>query len=293
MLGLSGAAGGEALAQTVRHEAGVNDGPYVRWRTPNELDVWWVCGGQAQRELHRVEDRLSITVKCGDPRLAITVDTSPPTPGPAEFSDVNRLIAVGDVHGEYEALCDLLVGSGVIDAELDWTWGDGHLVVCGDVFDRGDRVTESLWLIQQLERQAARHGGRVHLLLGNHEIMVLQGDLRYVHENYLDVVSRELKTPYPELFGPETELGRWLRTKPVLVKIDDLLFVHAGVGPSLAGPASIRLQRRGAPMTAWTCSSAGWARCGIEATSWMSRSTSPPTPRPFGGFSGSSARAPW
>ena len=56
----------------------------------------------------------------------------------------------------------------------------------GDVFDRGPNHLEILWLLYQLEAEAARAGGGVHLVLGNHEAMVLNGDLRYLNAKYAD-----------------------------------------------------------------------------------------------------------
>ena len=70
----------------------------------------------------------------------------------------------------------------VIDTDLTWSFGDGHLVIVGDVFDRGPNVTECLWLIYRLEQEASAAGGAVHFLLGNHELMVMRGDLRYLNE---------------------------------------------------------------------------------------------------------------
>lgn len=224
----------EAVAEHGHVAGGVNDGPYVQWRSPNEAVVQWVCDGVAKSEVHQVNSRLSIPAVCSDPRLQVVIDAKAPEAAPAVFDGIKKVIAIGDIHGEYEAACDLLMGAGVINSDLDWIWGDGHLVFCGDVFDRGDRVTECLWLIRKLERQAAQHGGGVHFILGNHEVMILQGDLRYLHDDYAKVVTQRLSTPYNELFGPDTELGRWLRTKPAMVRINDLLFVHGGISLSLA-----------------------------------------------------------
>lgn len=224
----------EAVAQVAPRSEAVNDGPYVRWTAANEAVVQWVCDGKAQSKAYQVKDHLSIPPACGDPRLEVVVNSEAPPAAPDIFDDVKRLLAVADIHGAYEEVCGLLIGTGVVNADLDWAWGDGHLLFCGDVFDRGDRVTESLWLIHKLERQAKQHGGRVHLVLGNHDIMPMQADLRYVHEKYIKVVCPQLKTEYQDLFGPKTELGRWLRTKPVMVRINDLLFVHGGLGSAVA-----------------------------------------------------------
>lgn len=144
------------------------------------------------------------------------------------YSNVDKIIALSDVHGQYDVLVRLLKRFEVIDDHFNWTYGNGHLVVLGDIMDRGDKVTESLWLIYRLEKQAETVGGKVHFLLGNHEIMVLNSDARYIHEKYL-TTARLFETTYDKLYSESNLIGNWLRKKPVMVTINDMLFVHAGV----------------------------------------------------------------
>jgi Calcineurin-like phosphoesterase. len=150
----------------------------------------------------------------------------------AEFENVKKILVVGDVHGEYDILIRLLKGAKVIDEELNWIWGDGHVVFIGDIFDRGDKVTESLYLIKKLQRQAKANKGRLHFLLGNHEIMVLMDDARYIAPKYKKM-SKRLMINYPRFFKEDTELGKWLRSLNSTVKINDLLFVHGGISPEM------------------------------------------------------------
>lgn len=107
-------------------------------------------------------------------------------------------------------------------------------MLLGGFVDHGTKVTETLWLIRRLERAARRHGRRVHYVLGNHEEMLLRGDTRYAEVKY-KLLARWLNISIPGLYGPETEIGRCLRAKPTMVRIDSLLFVHGGISPSLAG----------------------------------------------------------
>jgi hypothetical protein len=116
----------------------------------------------------------------------------------------------------------------VIDENFNWTFGKGHLVLNGDFFDRGRQVTECLWLIYSLEEKARKEGGYVHFILGNHEIMNLSGDIRYVKDKYKQN-AKKIGFSYPELYNTNTELGRWLRTKNIMEKIGEILFVHAGI----------------------------------------------------------------
>lgn len=210
----------------------LSDGPYVFWENESRARVATFCGRAPQVKTFSVSDTLKFTDPCA-PDETYTLSAAAPSPDSAVYEDASRIFAVSDVEGHYDRLVGLLQAAGVIDDEGRWTWGEGHLVLAGDVVDRGTKVTETLWLIHRLEREARRQGGRVHYLLGNHETKLLGGDTRYVRPKYR-VAAQRLDTTVPGLYGPDTELGRWLRTKPAMVRIDSLLFTHGGVSPSLA-----------------------------------------------------------
>lgn len=155
-------------------------------------------------------------------------------PPPGVLTGVDSLFVVGDVHGEYDTLLRLLRNAGLVDAHGGWTGGRSHIAFLGDLFDRGADVTRTLWFLYGLEREAAAAGGRVHVVLGNHEIMVFSDDLRYVSpkESLLAFLH---DTTYPRLFDiRESVLGRWLASRPGLMKIDRLLLAHGGVSPEYA-----------------------------------------------------------
>jgi hypothetical protein len=101
------------------------------------------------------------------------------TPG-AQNRAPARVVAVADVHGAYEPFVALLQRARLIDARLRWIGGSASLVQTGDVIDRGARSRECLDLLMKLERQASKKGGAVVPLLGNHEVMNVMGELRYV-----------------------------------------------------------------------------------------------------------------
>jgi hypothetical protein len=92
----------------------------------------------------------------------------------------SRIVAIADVHGAYDELTTLLQRTNLIDANRRWIGGSATFVQTGDVLDRGARSRECLDLMMELERQAPRQGGAVVPLLGNHEVMNVMGDLRYV-----------------------------------------------------------------------------------------------------------------
>ena len=148
------------------------------------------------------------------------------------FRNPSKLFIISDIEGQYNYFKQILQAAGVMDKEFNWTFGKGALVVVGDVFDRGSQVTECLWLIYHLEEAAKKDGGYVHYILGNHEVMNMSGDYRYVNPKYIEL-AKQKDEPYQNFYSTQTELGRWLRTKNIMEKVGDLLFVHGGVSKEL------------------------------------------------------------
>jgi hypothetical protein len=174
---------------------------------------------------------------------------------------VERIVAVGDVHGAYDRFIEILQTSGLIDEKQRWSGGRAHLVQLGDVVDRGPDSRKALDFLQRLEGEAASAGGAVHALLGNHEIARMLGDLRLVHpgeykafvtDNSEEMRKRLLdlvKPPDPEAFlkttplgqtemiiafGAKGDYGKWLRTHDAVAKINGILFLHGGISPTVA-----------------------------------------------------------
>lgn len=149
-------------------------------------------------------------------------------PEKARYKKVKKIAALSDIHGQHELAVEILTNHQIIDTLQNWRYGEGHLIIVGDIFDRGPKVNETLWLLYKLEKQAKEAGGKVHVLLGNHEYLVFKNDLRYIHKKYA-MVSGLLQTNYTDLYGENTVMGRWLRSKPTIVKINDNTFVHGGI----------------------------------------------------------------
>lgn len=103
-------------------------------------------------------------------------------PDSCTITTKERIVAVGDVHGAYDRFVAILRAAGLIDERERWTGGRAVLVQTGDMVDRGADSRRALDLLRRLERDASRAGGRVHALLGNHEVMRLLGDLRDVSQ---------------------------------------------------------------------------------------------------------------
>jgi hypothetical protein len=99
---------------------------------------------------------------------------------PCDLTTTERVVAIGDVHGAYDRFVAILRASGLVDSQQRWSGGRAVLVQTGDVVDRGDDSRRALDLLRRLEHEAERAGGRVVALLGNHEVMGMIGDLRYV-----------------------------------------------------------------------------------------------------------------
>ena len=113
--------------------------------------------------------------------LAVLLLAGVSAPAKDTWTGVDRIVAVGDVHGDYEQFVKLLRSAGLIDDNEDWAGGQTHLVQTGDVPDRGADSRKVMDLLMKLEKQAKKAKGYVHALIGNHEAMNMYGDLRYVH----------------------------------------------------------------------------------------------------------------
>ncbi|MEZ5359616.1 MAG: metallophosphoesterase [Candidatus Zixiibacteriota bacterium] len=218
-------------ADTIVSTYNYNDGPHVFYQHDDSVIVFYYCNDDIVFEVLPLTDTVTFTGLCADSTDEYMIPTKSLIPAPDRIDGVKKFFAISDIHGDLEHLVEILQSSGIIDNERHWKWGDGHLVIDGDVFDRGAEVTECLWLIYRLEQEAAFSGGAVHFVLGNHELMVLRGDLRYVSEKYTDGIAKRSRFAYDELYGPQTELGRWLRMKNTAVRINRTLFVHGGLLP--------------------------------------------------------------
>ncbi len=143
------------------------------------------------------------------------------------WSGVERIVAVGDVHGDYGQFARVLRAAKVIDDKGDWSGGKTHLVQTGDLFSRGPDARKAMDLLMKLEPRAAAAGGAVHALLGNHEVMRLTGDHRYAHPD--EVASFGGEEGYRKAIAPDGRYGRWLRAHNAVVRVNDILFLHAGL----------------------------------------------------------------
>ncbi|MEH6582388.1 MAG: HipA family kinase [Halioglobus sp.] len=180
-----------------------------------------------------------------------------------------RVVAFGDVHGAYDDWVALLQELGVVNKQLNWSGGNTHLVSVGDLIDRGPGSREVVELLMKLDQQADKAGGAVHMVLGNHEVMVMTGDLRYVSKAEFAAFAgdetaadrdalyseyrrfnpggaeAQVRTTFDEQYPPgyvglrkayaqDGKLGRWLMEQPLVVKVNDKVYMHGGIASSVS-----------------------------------------------------------
>ncbi len=207
--------------------------------------------------------------------LALAVSLAAPAfAAQTAWDHVARVVVFGDLHGDYDKFHDMMARAGLIDARNNWSGGTTHLVQVGDVPDRAPDTRKIMDLLIKLEPQARRAGGYLHALIGNHEAMNMEGDLRYttpgefaafvtpnsaaVRDRYYAMVVAALKAHPPAeglpkfdaafrakfdaecplgwvehqiAWSPQGPYGRWVLTHPAIIRIDDALYLHGGLGP--------------------------------------------------------------
>ena len=196
-----------------------------------------------------------------------------------EFDTSERVVAFADVHGAYADWTSLLKELGVVDDQLNWIAGKTRLVSLGDLIDRGPGSRAVVELLMKLEGQAARAGGAVHLVLGNHEVMVMTGDLRYVSpEEFAAFADDESQADRDSLYaeyrrfnpgGEDAEvrssfdmqyppgfvalkkaysrdgaLGNWLSRQAFIIRVNDKVYMHGGIASSVSEKSIVEINKQ-------------------------------------------------
>jgi hypothetical protein len=185
---------------------------------------------------------------------------------PTRFPTPERLVAIGDVHGDLAATRRALRLAGAIDEQDRWVGGSLVVVQTGDQLDRGDDEQAILDLFERLRVEAEAQGGAFHALNGNHELMNVAGDLRYVtpggFADFEDVEGVALDDPAlarvpPQArsraaaFLPGAAYARLLAQRNTVVIVGSSVFVHAGVLPKHVTRGVGDLERINADMRQW------------------------------------------
>lgn len=168
--------------------------------------------------------------------LCSTVANAPKTPADTPEIEIEwpgRIVAVGDLHGDAGNALLLLDAAGVVDKETrKWKGGNTLLIQTGDIIDRGPDGKILYDLLDEWKRQAREAGGKVVHLLGNHDAMNICGDFRYVHPKETAQFGGLAKRR--AAFSEGGKYGAMLLSLPAAVKVNGMLFSHAGLSPSFA-----------------------------------------------------------
>jgi hypothetical protein len=173
--------------------------------------------------------------------LSVLAGAQDAAPDSCNLETPERIVAVADVHGGYDRFVGILRTAGLIDNRERWAGGRAVFVQTGDVLDRGPDSRRAMDLIRRLSSEAARAGGRVHALLGNHEVMRMLGDLRYVSSGeytaFRSVDSETLRDRYYTVAAGEASD----RAKGAGQKFDESAFRKAFLGRTPLGWVEMQL----------------------------------------------------
>lgn len=209
----------------------VSDGPYIFFNE-NKIVIKYIDKGVLHRRNLNSRNYNDFKEKFGLKFSYNDLFNIPDQPFRQAYKDADSICAISDIHGMYDNYAALLRSQGILDSSNNWKFGTGHLVILGDMFDRGDHVTELLWHLYGLQRQAIKAGGQLHILIGNHEIMNFTDDKRYMNPKY-GRVEEIMGMKLEDLYSASSVLGRWLRNFPVIISINNILFVHGGISGEL------------------------------------------------------------
>jgi len=177
------------------------------------------------------EEPAPVSPEVQKPQVAPVVATPKLTVRPA----VDRLVAIGDLHGDLQSTRRALRLAGAIDEKDQWKGGTLVVVQTGDQIDRGDDDRAILDLFDTLRDQAKKAGGDVIAMAGNHEIMNAQADFRYVtpggFQAFADPPGGVSEQGRGKAFAPGGPYAKRLADRPIVVAIGDTVFVHGGVLP--------------------------------------------------------------
>ena len=154
------------------------------------------------------------------------------------YPSTYKIVAIGDLHGDWKATIEALKKGKIIDNKLNWIAGKTHLVQVGDILDRLPRVNTNfsdensefkiINLFLKLQRQAYKSGGAYHCIIGNHELMNIMGQFRFVSKKGFDDFKTVLNRK--KFFKPGGKMCKiYAKTWNPIIKIGKYLFMHGGL----------------------------------------------------------------
>lgn len=198
-------------------------GPII-YKESGRYRVTWYCINQTYTEFISEQNANSIEINCNNKTHLYNVASSSikkydPNP--------DKIAVISDLEGDLNYFLSWGKDVGVLDNQGNWAFGSGHIVILGDVFNRGRYIYDLVWKIYHLEQQAEAAGGQVHFVLGNHEHSALSGNTKYAETEH--VWAMEELTSYKTALANDNVIGQWIRQKPVILLLGDSLFVHGGI----------------------------------------------------------------
>jgi hypothetical protein len=207
------------------------------------------------------------------------------------FGPAERIVAIGDLHGDVSATRAALRLAGALGTDDHWVGGALVVVQTGDQLDRGDDEPEVLDLLERLSVEAAEAGGALHALNGNHEVMNVQGDFRFVtpdgFRDYAKTEADGVTSDVPpeqrgraSAFQPGGVVAKQLAKRRAIVQIGENVFVHGGLFRKHVRYGIGRINReiqewmegaslRGAPDVATSRDGPLWLRAYSDGTPWL------------------------
>ncbi len=222
------------------------DGPYIYTKTEDSLEVISVEERKnsefyvKKKVVKRIQKQKFISKVNNKENDSFTFSLMDKYLVPnAMYEPQEKIFITSDIEGNFNTFYSLLIGNKIMDKDYNWTFGNGHLVIAGDMMDRGTEVLPCLWLLYKLEQEAKLKNGQVHFVLGNHDVMNLQLNLKYVQSKYLELakIISEPKTnqkiAYKNLMSDANELVKWIKSKNTIEKIGDNLILHGGISEDM------------------------------------------------------------
>lgn len=205
---------------------GYLDGPVVKRLGEDKWTASWFCEDRVSSQEGR---GANLDITCAGKKYQFPL-------GPAIATTLiqnelpARLVVLSDIEGNLTFLDAALRKMEIVDDQGNWRFANNQIIFVGDSVDRGRDTYAVLWRIYSLSQQAHAAGGKVHMMVGNHEQYLLQGKLKSAHPEH--VYSAQQLGGYTNIYASDTIIGDWLRKQAVIARFGKVLFAHGGINPA-------------------------------------------------------------